>query len=104
LLWQPDISKKYLGLAGEVVMSGGMPIDRQWILILKDGTVVIDWGNSMVQDIVNGDFMKCTEKEISHRISDQELQWLAHSGRVERFDTKVVYFFSLPERPQRTID
>ena len=68
-------------------MSGGIPIDRQWILILKDG-----------------DFMKCTEREISHRISDQELHWLAYSGRVERFDTKVVYFFSLPERPQRTID
>ncbi|MDR3576663.1 MAG: hypothetical protein P4L50_22590 [Anaerolineaceae bacterium] len=85
-------------------MPGGIPIDRQWILILKDGAVVIDWGNNMVQDIVSGDFMKCNEREISHRISDQELQWLANSGRVERFDTRVVYFFSLPERPQRTID
>ena len=85
-------------------MPGGIPIDRQWILILKDGTVVIDWGNSMAQDIVSGDFMKCTEREISHKISDPELQWLSHTGRVERFDTKVVYFYSLPERSQHTID
>ena len=85
-------------------MPGGIPIDRQWILILNDGTAVIDWGDNMVQDIVSGDFKKCTEAEISHRVGDQELQWLAYSGRVERFDNKVVYFFSLPERPLHTID
>ena len=85
-------------------MPGGIPIDRQWVLILKDGSVVIDWGINMVQDIVSGDFIKCTEHEISHKISDQELQWLAHIGQVEKFDAKLVYFLSLPERPQRMID
>ena len=85
-------------------MPGGIPIDRQWILILKDGSVVIDWGNNMVQDISTGEFKKCPEREISHRVSDQELQWLSNTGRVDCFDNRVVYFFSLPERPLRTMD
>jgi hypothetical protein len=82
----------------------GIQVNRQWILVLKDGSIVIDWGDGMFQDVRSGDFSKFSEEEISHHIKDDELDWLKRIGRVEKYDTTQVFIFRLPERPQRTLD
>lgn len=85
-------------------MADGTPVNRQWVLVLKDGAIVIDWGDNLFQDVRQGDFIRVEEKEISHHITNEELDWLIRIGRVKSFNNLTVWFSSLPERPQRTID
>lgn len=85
-------------------MIGGTPVNRQWIVALKDGTIVIDWGDGIFQDVRSGDFVQEDEKEISHHLVNEELDWLVRVGRVASYTAQTVWFNNLPERPQRTID
>lgn len=85
-------------------MSAGTPINRQWVIVLKDGNIVIDWGDALYQDVRTGDFVEVSEKEISHHVLNEELDLLVRAGRVAAYTNLVVYFNSLPERPQRTIE
>jgi hypothetical protein len=85
-------------------MPAGVPIDRQWIYVLKDGRTVLDWGDDLVQDLLNGDFVNFTKEAFSHPIQDVDLEMLKRAGRIERFDDRQVYVYSLPERPQPTLE
>jgi hypothetical protein len=85
-------------------MSAGTPVNRHWVIVLKDGTIAIDWGDGLFQDVRSGEFVVVLEKEISHHILDEELDWLIRIGRVGSYTRLVVNFHSLPERPQRTIE
>lgn len=85
-------------------MPSGTPVNRHWVIVLKDGAVAIDWGDGIFQDVRSGEFLQCSERDVSHHIMDKELDWLKHIGRVDCYDSKEVYFYSLPERPQSTLD
>ncbi len=85
-------------------MSDGIPVNRQWVIVLKDGTIAIDWGDGLFQDVRSGEFVAVVENEISHHVLNEELDWLIKVGRVSSFNSSMVNFHSLPERPQRTID
>ena len=84
--------------------AGGTPVNRQWVIVLKDGTIAIDWGDGLFQDVRSGDFMAVREKDISHHALNEELDWLIKIGRVGSFNSHTVRFFNLPERPQRTLE
>jgi hypothetical protein len=84
-------------------MPSGTPVDRQWVVVTQNGDFVIDWGDQF-QDVYTGDFVELKEGDISHHPSDKELDWLVHINRVASYDTKTIYFFNLPERPQKMID
>ena len=83
---------------------GGVPVNRQWVLVTHSGVVVIDWGDGKFQDVHTGDFIKVTEAEISHHIQVDELEILKRAGRVAEYDANVISFNNLPERRQKTID
>lgn len=85
-------------------MSAGTPINRQWVIVLKDGNIVIDWGDGLFQDVRSGDFVKVSEKDISHHVLNEDLDILIHAGRVISYTATTVFFPSLPERPQKTIE
>lgn len=85
-------------------MPSGTPVNRQWVIVLKDGTIAIDWGDGLFQDVRSGEFVHVVEKEISHHVLNEELDWLIKIGRVSSYNNLTVNFHSLPERPQRTID
>lgn len=82
----------------------GTPINRQWVLCLKDGMIVVDWGDGLFQDIHTGQFLKVKEADISHHIRNEELDLLTHIGKVSAYTDTVIWFPNLPERPQKTID
>jgi hypothetical protein len=84
--------------------TGGTPLNRQWIIVLNDGMVVIDWGDGVYQDIVSGVFLSIREEDVSHHITNRELDWLPKTGRVASYDNLFVHIHSLPERPQRTME
>lgn len=85
-------------------MPAGTPIYRHWVLVLRNGAVVIDWGGDQFMDINSGDLHICSENEISHHIQDSELDYLKSTGRVSAFDSHLVYFTGLPDRPLPTLD
>jgi len=85
-------------------MAGGTPINRQWIIALKDGTIAIDWSDNLFQDVRTGDFIAVNEADVSHHVLNEELDWLVRIGRVDSYSRQTVWFASLPERPQRTLD
>jgi hypothetical protein len=85
-------------------MPSGVPIDRQWVYVLEDGRPVIDWGDDLVQDLLSGDFFTSEKSEYSHPIRDDELEMLKRANRVERFDNRHIYIFTLPERPRPTME
>ena len=85
-------------------MPNGTPIDRQWIFVTRQGIVAIDWGNGYAQDIASGDFFPYSNAIYSHPATDADLELLVRMGRVERYDKRTVYVYSLPERPQKTLD
>jgi hypothetical protein len=85
-------------------MPSGVPIDRQWVYVLEDGRLIIDWGEELVQDMLSGDFFTNKWSADSHPVRDDELEMLRRAGRVERFNARHVYIFSLPERPRSTLE
>lgn len=85
-------------------MALGIPVNRQMVIVLKDGSIVIDWGDGLYQDIRSGEFMAVPESQYSHHILNEELDWLIKIGRVASYDKDTVQCHSLPERPQRTIE
>ncbi len=85
-------------------MPAGTPINRTWVLVMRDGSVMIDWGGGRFLDINTGDLRAFSEREISHHIQDSELDHLKSTGQVSSYSSNVVYFPGLPERPLRTMD
>jgi len=85
-------------------MPGGTPVGRPWVVLLRDGTIAVDWGDCLFQDAVSGEFINVTERQVSHRAQDADLDWLMRIGRVSNYDAQQVYFQNLPERPKNTLN
>jgi hypothetical protein len=83
---------------------GGMPVGRNWIVMMRSGAAAIDWGGGLFQDAVSGDFFHAVEKDVSHRASNTDLDWLKRIGRVDDYDEVNVYFVGLPDLPYRSIN
>ncbi|HEX7394522.1 MAG TPA: hypothetical protein VF313_06300 [Anaerolineaceae bacterium] len=85
-------------------MPNGTPFKREFILVLEDGRVVLDWGDGLFQDLNTGDFLEVLKVLASHKIENPQLELLIRAGRVERFNRHEVIFLNLPERPSKMID
>ncbi len=66
--------------------------------------LIIDWKEELVQDILSDDFFTNERSADSHPVRDDELEMVLCAGRVERFNARHVYMFSLPERPRPTLE
>ncbi len=85
-------------------MPGGTPVLRQWVLVLNDGTVVVDWGDGLYQDVDSGAFLTPAEPPLGHPAQNDDLEMLLRASLVSYYDSRQVWFINLPERPARTID
>lgn len=85
-------------------MTGGVPVTRSWVFVLKSGEVVIDWGDGRVQDILTGDFRRFEDQDYGRAVMDHDLESLKNNGRVESYDARKVVLRPLPEPPRSTID
>ena len=85
-------------------MHKGTPLDRQWVFVLKNGVVAVDWGNGLAQDLATGEFFHFEEQDFSHAAYDHELEILQRQGRILGYDQQRVYVGNLPELPRRTLD
>lgn len=84
--------------------ANGTPVARQYIITLRDGSIAVDWGNGLYQDVYTGAFIQLSETQISHTTTDIELDTLRFAGYVASYDSLIVALIGLPERPQKTMD
>lgn len=85
-------------------MNSGTPIQRQWVVVLRNGAIAIDWGEGLFQDIDSGECMSVDTAQISHTAQNSDLDMLRRSGRVHRYDAIQAWFINLPQRPARWMD
>jgi hypothetical protein len=85
-------------------MPAGTPVLRHWVLVLHNGTIVVDWGGGQSQDVFSGEFLSMSESEVSHSAQTDELEMLKRASRISHYDSHQVWFINLPERPVRIID
>jgi hypothetical protein len=85
-------------------MPEGFTLNRGWVLVLKDGRVVVDWGENVFQDLSSGQFIESVDLIGSHAIRDEELAWLKRTGQVLDYDGAQVYLGGLPERRRKPLD
>jgi len=81
-------------------MPSGFAINRHLVFVLKNGAVVVDWGNGWGADLDRGEFIRFTDQDFSHSIQDDELESLKRMGLVVEYDQSQVYLSYMPEPPQ----
>jgi hypothetical protein len=85
-------------------MTGGIPVDRHWVLVLQDGTILIDWGNHLYQDVDTGEFLELVEDPIAQSAQEEMLVILKQRSIINSWDERCVYFNYLPERPIKPVE
>jgi len=85
-------------------MPEGVAVYRHWVFILKDGLIVIDWGENCFQELVSGEFHREVDLFGSHTIQEDELVWLKRTRQILDYDAKSIYVAGLPENPRKLLD
>jgi hypothetical protein len=85
-------------------MIGGTIVDRQWVVILSTGEVVIDWGDGLYQNIDDGSFHHYDESLISRPAPDDVLTRLKLNGKVGDYNSHLVSILGVPPRNQKSLD
>lgn len=81
-------------------MRTGVPVNRQWVFVLQDGAIVMDWSGGQGVDLSTNEFIRYQEKDISHVVQDAELDVLLKMGRILDFTDREVFVAYLPEPPE----
>lgn len=71
---------------------------RHAVFILNDGAFVVQWDETLVQDLLTGRYRRYSYQLFGHYITDYELNQLKSAGRVEHFNRHYVWLYALPER------
>ena len=85
-------------------MASGIPVDRHWILVLQNGTVLIDWGECLYQDVDTGEFQTLEKEPVAHSVSEEMLKTLKQRNIIADWDDRIAFFNYLPERPSIPIE
>jgi hypothetical protein len=80
-------------------MPAGFAVNRQLIFVLKNGAVVVDWGNGWCADLDRGEFIRFNDQDISHAVQDDELESMKRMGLVAEYNQSQVYLTTMPEPP-----
>lgn len=75
----------------------GSPVPRNAVFILADGSFVVQWGETRVQELLTGRYRTFDNQDYSHTITDYELAQLKAAGLVEHFNHQYVWLYALPE-------
>jgi CheY-like chemotaxis protein len=76
----------------------GSAVSRHHVFILADGTFVVQWGETHVQDLLSGRYRSFQDHDFGHAITDYELNQLKAAGRVEHYNRNYVWLYALPEQ------
>ena len=82
-------------------MTYGVAVHRQWVCVMRNGSIVLDWGDGRAVDLINGEFITYDASHFSHAVQDDELETLRRMGLVSSYDKQQVYLTSMPEVPAK---
>lgn len=82
-------------------MTKGIAVNRELVIVLRDGRTVLDWEQGLGVDLLNGEFFEYPHESFSHPVQDDDLETLKKAGRVISYDSRFVYLHSLPEIPKK---
>jgi len=80
----------------------GTAVPRHFVFVLEDGTFVVQWDETRIQELLTGNYKYFDEQDFGHQINDYELNQLKAAGRVEAYNRNYVWLFALPERQRFT--
>lgn len=75
----------------------GSAVPRYQVFVLGDGTYVVQWTETSVQDMLSGAYREYQLQDFGHRVTDSELEQLKSSGVIEDYDQAYVWVYALPE-------
>lgn len=73
-----------------------IPVPRNRILVLEDGTFAVQWEEKRIQELLSGKYRIFHTEQVTDPISDYELKQLVEAGVVDLFDEELVYLSPLP--------
>lgn len=74
-----------------------IPIPRENVFVLKDGSFVVQWEDNQVQDLLTGKYRHYLQDNFGTEITDYELTQLKNKGVVAAYDSTTVFLFSSPD-------
>ncbi len=80
----------------------GFPVPRHTVIALKDGSLVVQWDEDRVQDLLTGEYLPFDRKQYSHTVTDPELDRLISEGSVEHYNQQFVWLYSLTAKSKRS--
>lgn len=75
----------------------GVAVPRHSLFTLANGSFVVQWDESRVQDLLTGNYLAYRYEDMGHPITDYELGQLKSAGRVEHYNRTYVWLYALPE-------
>ncbi len=75
----------------------GSAVPRYQVFVLGDGSFVVQWTDTSVQDLLTGQYRDYKPIEFGHRMIDDELERLKDASVIEDFDHAYVWIYALPE-------
>mgnify|MGYP000256379731 CR=1 FL=1 len=76
----------------------GAAVPRYLVFVLGDGTFVVQWTETHVQELLSGHVRPYRNSDFAHPIHDDELDRLKAAGSVEYYNRGFVWLYALPER------
>lgn len=81
-----------------------VPVPRNRVFVLRDGTFVVQWEPHRVQALLTGRYYPFSQADFETHISDYELNQLKHSAIVHDYDGELVYLVAQPSIVSKTPD
>lgn len=75
----------------------GTPVPRHQVFVLDDGNPVVQWTETLVQELLSGRHRSFEQGQFGHPITDYALNMLKAAGRVEHYNRQFVWLYALPE-------
>ncbi len=76
---------------------------RSRVFVMKDGAFVVRWSETLVQELVNGQYRIFEDDDFGAPITDFELKQLMHVGLVKGFDRDHVHLNALPNKYKESL-
>lgn len=79
-----------------------IPIPRDRVFVLVDGTFVVQWEDNQVQNLLNGKYRVFSQRYFGSAITDYELNQLKNAGVIDNYDADEVYLCASPDIAPRS--
>jgi hypothetical protein len=74
------------------------PVLRSQVFTINDGTVVVQWSETRVQDIHTGRYREFSHRDFGRRLTDYDLDRLKELAVIEHYNHAYIWLYAMPEQ------